>query len=90
MPDKKDGKQKSFKVGDRVFATRNRCWGTQEMKVTKVIREGCNCLHPGSLGEGHFLNYEIEHVTKKRRQALERWLDLLSVARKLEEALFQS
>ena len=79
---------KCFKVGDRVFATRNSTWGLKPMRVIKVHSTGASCKHPAFTSGGWFGNSELMLVTKARQKKLENVEELVAEARVKGEALF--
>jgi uncharacterized protein YodC (DUF2158 family) len=54
-------KQKTFKIGDKVYTTKNSSWGMSPMMVVGLFESGCvRCKNPDFSGVGAFRASELE------------------------------
>lgn len=81
-------KNKAFKLGDRIFTTKNSAWGLLPMTIIKVFNDGVNAEHKEFTSNGWFSMNEIEPWTKQRQIKVDKLILLKKLADDFERELF--
>lgn len=80
--------KQTYKVGDKVFASKNSEWGLEPMRITRNDEFSVLCKHPNFIGTGYFRKDEVEPFSDVRQKKLKKIISLKEKVRLEKEKLF--